>query len=91
MGHRESSASNLTAYANNVMRLDAAGSAYCQTWYPYLDRNTGQLKARVSCLSALHGHCDVSDPWPLFLCQLETSFGTYNIVCACLGDSTIGL
>ena len=48
VGHRESFTSNITSYADNILRLSYEGDEYCQTWYPYLDRNTGQLKARVS-------------------------------------------
>ena len=46
-GHRETSQSNVTSYSNNILQLDYQGEPYCQTWYPYLDRNTGLLKARV--------------------------------------------
>ncbi|KAL3136294.1 hypothetical protein ABBQ32_007299 [Trebouxia sp. C0010 RCD-2024] len=47
VGHRETSQSNVTGYSNNIMNLDYQGSPYCQTWYPYRDRNTGQMKART--------------------------------------------
>ena len=48
IGHRESYSSNITNYSDNVLSLDYQGEAYNQTFYTYLDRNTGLVKARVS-------------------------------------------
>ena len=52
-GHRENYSSNVTSFSNNILHLDYQGETYCQTWYPYIDRNTGLLKARVSNSSSL--------------------------------------
>ena len=66
-GHRETSQSNVTSYSNNILNLDYQGETYCQTWYPYLDRNTGLVKARVRRSS--HATFTPLTPWvPPSLC-----------------------